>query len=265
VPAPPAPPAPRRRPAPLAASVSRIEQLSPRMRRVTLAGGDLGQFTWPGAASHLKLILPLPGGDGPVMPEPDADGTVVFDRSQVTMRTYTPRAWDPEAGELVIDVFVHGDGPASVWASQAAPGDRVAVSRPRAHYDADPAAPWLVLAGDESAVPAISTILDAGGTPEATAVVIECDGDDQDLGLPNGSSPTFVRRGAVPGTALLEALAERLPPGPGRVWVAGEARGIRQIRAHLLHERQLPAEAVVTRGYWRQGEADHPDHDFGEE
>ena len=256
---------PRRgRPAPLRAVVRRLERPSPWIRRVVLGGGDLGQFSWPGPASHLKLVLPLPGQTAPDLPAPDADGLVAYDRNRVIMRTYTPRAWDGDAGELTIDVFIHGEGPASAWAEQTQPGHEVAVSRPRARYDADATAPWLVLAGDESAVPAIGTILEGGSLPDSTTVVIESDRDD-DLGLPPGTAPTFVRRNGTPMAALAEALADGvLPEGEGLVWVAGEARGIRGIRAHLLSTRGLPPTSVVTRGYWRQGEADHPDHDFGE-
>lgn len=44
-------------------------------------------------------------------------------------------------------------------------------------------------------------------------------------------------------------------PGDARVWVACEAAAM----------RGLPASALVTRGYWRLGEANHPDHDYGED
>jgi NADPH-dependent ferric siderophore reductase len=257
--------APRGRPAPLRGVVRRVEERSPRIRRVVLGGGELDQFSWPGAASHLKLILPLPGEHAPALPAPGPEGLVTYDRSRIIMRTYTPRGWDAEAQELTIDIFVHGEGPASVWAAAAQPGDLVAVSRPRAHYNADPNAAWLVLAGDETAVPAIGTILEARAAATPTTVIIECDGDDEDLGLPDGTAATFVERTDTPGEALLRALAGAVPGDDGRVWVAGEARGIRQIRAHLLHDLRLPVTSVVTRGYWRQGEADHPDHDFGEE
>lgn len=262
---PPTPPR-RGRPAPLAAVVRRVEAPSPRMRRVVLGDGDLAQFTWPGAASHLKLILPLPGQSAPELPVPDPDGLVVYERGKTIMRTYTPRSWDAETGELTIDVFIHGEGPASTWAEAVEPGHRVGISRPRARYDADATAPWLVLAGDESAVPAIGTILESSPLPAATTVVVESDGDDGGLGLPEETAPLFVRRGETPMTALAEALADgALPAGEGRVWVAGEARGVRRIRAHLVGERGLPATSLVTRGYWRQGEADHPDHDYGED
>jgi NADPH-dependent ferric siderophore reductase len=40
---------------------------------------------------------------------------------------------------------------------------------------------------------------------------------------------------------------------------------MRRIRRHLLQERALPRAHVVTRGYWRLGETDHPDRDYGED
>jgi hypothetical protein len=40
---------------------------------------------------------------------------------------------------------------------------------------------------------------------------------------------------------------------------------MRGIRKHLLAERGLAAQSLVTRGYWRAGEANHPDHDYGDD
>jgi hypothetical protein len=48
--------------------------------------------------------------------------------------------------------------------------------------------------------------------------------------------------------------------------VAGcEALAVRDIRACLLGPAGLSRDRVVTRGYWRAGEANHPDHDFGQD
>ena len=40
---------------------------------------------------------------------------------------------------------------------------------------------------------------------------------------------------------------------------------MREIKRNLLNERNLPREAVHTHGYWQYGEANHPDHDLGQE
>jgi NADPH-dependent ferric siderophore reductase len=50
-----------------------------------------------------------------------------------------------------------------------------------------------------------------------------------------------------------------------RIWVACEAAAMRGIRRHFTSERGLPVSSLVTRGYWRIGEANHPDHDYGED
>jgi NADPH-dependent ferric siderophore reductase len=47
--------------------------------------------------------------------------------------------------------------------------------------------------------------------------------------------------------------------------VACEAAAMRGIRRYLIAERHLPAASLVTRGYWRAGEQNHPDHDYGED
>jgi NADPH-dependent ferric siderophore reductase len=49
------------------------------------------------------------------------------------------------------------------------------------------------------------------------------------------------------------------------VWVACEAQSVRRIRRVLLTERNLDPSSLVTRGYWRLGEDNHPDHDYGED
>jgi NADPH-dependent ferric siderophore reductase len=264
-PQPTAPPGARRgRPAPLRCAVVRSEQRSATMRRIVLGGGDLDRFEWPGPASHLKLMLPLPGRDAPRLPTPGPDGRVIVERSGLTMRTYTPRAWEPERGELAIDVFLHGRSPASAWARGVRPGGQVAISQPRARFELDQQADWLLLAGDESASPALATIVEAcadGGGPVPTVVIESSDGD-HDLGLPPATDARFVRRHAdTPGQAILEALREMVPSGDGQVWIAGEARGIRAVRAYLQGERDIPAAAMITRAYWKRGHADGVDLD----
>ena len=49
----------------------------------------------------------------------------------------------------------------ATWAATAEPGDPVAISGTGRGYAIDADAPRFLLAGDESALPAISTILDA--------------------------------------------------------------------------------------------------------
>jgi NADPH-dependent ferric siderophore reductase len=71
---------------------------------------------------------------------------------------------------------------------------------------------------------------------------------------------------SAPGSRLERALHDAVvPEGKGSLWVAAEAVAVRRIRKDLLESRGIAADALVTRGYWRQGAANHPDHDFGED
>jgi NADPH-dependent ferric siderophore reductase len=40
---------------------------------------------------------------------------------------------------------------------------------------------------------------------------------------------------------------------------------MRAVRRHRLGERGLVRDQLYTRGYWKLGAADHPDHDTGED
>jgi NADPH-dependent ferric siderophore reductase len=254
----------RRRPAPIRAFVSQLTRISPHFVRVTLAGEDFSRFRWPGPAGHLKLILPEPATAELVLPEPGEDGLVTFDRSlPITMRTYTARRFSAAAGELDLDIFLHGTGPASRWAQNARPGDGVAVTVPRsAGFTEDPAADWILIAGDASALPAIATIVPTL-TRQAT-ILAELEDLADRAALDVTAPVTWLTAAGSSGDELERTmLKEPLPAGHGQVWVAAEATVIRRIRSGML--AGLGREQLTTRGYWRGGEVNHPDHDYGED
>jgi NADPH-dependent ferric siderophore reductase len=240
-------------------------RLTPHLVRVTVTGPDLARFAWVGPAAHLKLILPEPGATDVELPTPDADGTVVYAPGAArTMRTYTARRFEPATGELDLDLVLHGHGPAATWAAQAAPGHRLAVTRPRgAGFTPDPTADWLLLAGDAAALPAIATILEAQNRPAAVLLELDDDADRLELGTP---VDWLLRSPAdAPGAVLARAVATfAAPAGRGQVWVATEAGALRAIRGQLLASGLAP-DQITTRGYWRAGEANHPDHDNGQD
>jgi len=115
----------RRRPAPLEVKVERVEELSGGFVRVTFTGDALDDFSWPGAASHLKFFPSPPD-------TPTGDGALVVP-ARPASRTYTPRTFDSARGELALDFLIHGEGLGSSWAASATAGDavRVSVREPR--------------------------------------------------------------------------------------------------------------------------------------
>jgi NADPH-dependent ferric siderophore reductase len=241
-------------------TVKNVERLSPHMVRVTFTGEELGAFGWNGPAAHIKLMLPEPGQKEVPMPAPDGP--------RPTMRTYTPRRFDARTRELDVEFFVHGEGPASAWAEQAKVGQKLIIAGPGRCYSVDSAAPWFFIAGDETAIPAIATILEALPPSTEAHVLIEVadPAEERPLITLAKASITWLKRTGDAGSELEAAIHQRgLPEGHGRIYIACESGAMRRIRKHLLQERGVDRERIVTRGYWKLGATDYPDHDYGED
>lgn len=242
------------------ATVKRVEHLTPRMVRVTFTGPELADFGWNGPAAHIKLIF---GPPAPATPGADAP--------RPTMRTYTPRRFDRQARELDVDFILHGEGPASSWAERAAVGQTLTIAGPGRNYVIDPAAEWFLLAGDDTAIPAISTILENLPAGAAARVLIEVVDREDEVEIPAhaNTTVTWLHRGpdvSQAGIALEASVrAWQMPAGNGRVYVACESGAMRRIRAHLLTDKTISREHLVTRGYWKLGAVDHPDGDYGQD
>jgi len=214
------------------------------MVRIVLGGPGLADFDAGRFTDHyVKLLFPDPAAG------PD-------ERSRT--RTYTVRRWDAASGELTIDVVVHGDaGVAGPWAARAKPGDEVALMGPGGAYAPDPDADWHLLAGDESALPAIATALERLPAGSRAHVLVEVEGPDEEQKLRSAGEIElrWLHRGGAPvGEALVRAVTElELPAGSGHVFVHGEAGFVKQLRRLLLVERGLPRDRVSISGYWRLG------------
>ena len=167
-------------------------------------------------------------------------------------RRYTIRYARPDTGELDLDVLVHGQGPGSTWGATAAPGDRVEFQGPRGKLELT-AADWHLLAGDESALPAIAAVCEALPATEQALAVIEVGDESDELALPAAAQVRWVhRRGADIGapTVLRAAIdAVPFPPGAGHAYLIGETRSMVALRA-VLEARGIAHEAIFVKGYW---------------
>lgn len=248
----------RRPPPPLRrVVVRRVTPRTPRLVRLTLAGPELAGFELDQPAASVRLLLPAPGSVEVVLPTWDGNELLLPGGTRPALRTLTPLRFDAEAGELDVEVVLHGDGRLAEWAAGAAPGDRAAVSGPGRGYAVDATARSFLLAGDESAVPAISTLLPELPAAARVAVLVEVAGSDGAVALPEHPGATVRWRelppGADPGDALVAGvIGSDLDPDV-RVWVAGEAAAVQRIRRHLFEARGLPRAHATVRGYWKHG------------
>lgn len=257
----------RRRPAPIRAQVIRRTVVAPHIVRITVGGADLTRFTYPGPAAHFKLIVPNEGATDVELPEPDADGLVSYAGARpMTMRTYTARRFDALEHELDIDIVLHGEGPAARWAAHAGPGDRLAVTPSRTSgFTLAEGAEELVIAVDAAGLPAAATILESRPALPTT-VLLELEDAEDAVALPpdDVNRRILIRGNGEPaGRPLTEAITQLTVDPRTQVWVAAEARAIRAIREDLV-SRGVDGERLTTRGYWQDGEQNHPDHDYGE-
>jgi NADPH-dependent ferric siderophore reductase len=239
------------------------------MRRITFAGPDLAGCASAGHDQRIKLFFPLAGQTEPVVPEgPDwwTEFRAMPDDVRPPIRTFTIRAL--RDGELDVDFVLHGDtGPASTWAGRAAPGDRVAILGPdRRHtpilgYEYRPGAgtDWTLLAGDETALPAITAILAALPAGRRTHVFLEVESarEMRPLDCAADVRVTWLSRGGRPATGgglLRAAIAgSAFPDGRPYAWLAGESSAVTDLRRHLVRDRGIDKEDVYFSGYWLLG------------
>ena len=241
------------------AIVTRVEQLTPHMIRVVVGGEGLrainaGEFT----DHYVKVLF---GQPGVTYPEPFDQGVIreTMPREHwPVVRTYTVRKWLPEIPEMWLDFVVHGDeGIAGPWAARAEPGARILFMGPGGAYAPSPDAAWHLLAGDESALPAIGAALE--GMPEGATVraFIEVAGPDEEqkLETPADAEIVWLHRGERPiGELLVEAVRGcDFPAGKVHAFVHGEANFVKDLRAYLRKDCAIPLEQLSISGYWRRG------------
>ncbi|MEO0750336.1 MAG: siderophore-interacting protein [Pseudomonadota bacterium] len=110
-------------------------------------------------AIHLRILLPAPDNIAPDYPTLAPNGATKWPKGTKALHrpVYTARSL---RGDLVeMDVFLHPGGRASDWAQNVDPGARLAIIGPGGGGVVDRGP--VVLAGDETAYPAIARIMES--------------------------------------------------------------------------------------------------------
>lgn len=291
------------------APVAAVTDVTPSFRRFTFRDDMLGSYGDPGFDQRVKVLFPTATASLDAMPT----GEDWYDRwrempdeTRPVMRTYTTRAVRSDAREVDIDMVTHDvSGPASAWIAEARVGDEVLILAPTtahtgvnygidfvppAHTDA------ILLAGDETAAPAIARILEQLPPDARGTVVLEVPhpGDVAYLPTHPGFDLVTAARGGEHDRhahliSAVEAAAHLLAPegigaeveeidvdtdilwevprtakggaalkrAPLYAWLAGEASAIKALRRHLVGEVGVDRRAVAFMGYWRLGRAEN--------
>jgi NADPH-dependent ferric siderophore reductase len=242
--------------------VTDVTQISPLMRRVTFDGPVLDGFLSASPDDHVKLFFPHPGQSTPDLPVPGQDGPVYLPgTTPPAMRDYTPRRFDTATGQLTIEFVLHGEGPGASWATQASPGQAIGIGGPRGSALIPEDYDTYLLAGDETALPAIARFLEEMRPGLRALVLIEAADAREFRHLPSAANAAVTwlyRDGARAGqSGILEAAlrAVMLPAGATHAWLAGEIETVRRMRAYLLAEEGFARGQIRAAGYWRLGHA----------
>ncbi|MFP1603096.1 siderophore-interacting protein [Microbacterium sp. 2216-1] len=264
--------------------VTARRQISPGFVRLTFGGEALEHFATWGTDQRIKIVLSLADGSFPdvgLLDEPTPHPSHWYTRwkelpdgARNVMRTYTPSGIRPESREIDVDIYLHDPaGPASAWAAQAVPGDRVVITGPDSRngwtgyglHWAPGDAKRMLLVADETAFPAVAAILRAVPDAERVDVILECTDPADDIvtaHAPAHAHITRVSRGDDPDCtgaerAVVEWGRERgegMHADPGfYAWLAGESGTTARVRRHLTASLGVPKSRVAFLGYWKVG------------
>lgn len=242
--------APPNRPPPRIATVLAKRQVTPNLLRITLGGPGMADFTEGKAGGYIKLRLFPAGPDGPL-----------------SVRTFTIR--HQQAGTIDVDFVLHANsngehGPATQWATQAEIGDTIEIGGPGPAKPLPEGHDFYLVAGDMTALPAISVNLEQlpANAIGYGVIEVQCEEDRQDISVPPGFDLDFVIN-PVPGTGA-EAMLARVraaAPHVGEIyaWVASEFETMRALRSFLQGELGLGRGQLYISSYWKAGlaEDDH--------
>ena len=287
--------------------VTQAVAVSPTYVQITISGPELDRVAPSGLDQRINLIFPLTDhGLAPMAMVDDWYGAWRLrpDELRNPIRTYTVRAVRPAVREMDILFVRHeSSGPAGQWAQDVRVGDELMVCAPNAGYDGKPGGidfdppagcARFLLVGDETAAPAIASILDQLPAECTGRVLVELPDPDDGAVLPRHPGidvrvlgRTGARGGELVG-AVVEAAAElatgtatatepledvdvdadvlwevpRDADGDRRrdhevyAWLAGEAGVIKVLRRRLVTDLGWDRRSVAFMGYWREGRAD---------
>jgi NADPH-dependent ferric siderophore reductase len=235
-------------------TVARIENVTPSLKRITLAGPDLAGFKSLSPDDHVKVFFPYPGEDTPVVPTLGPEGMRLEPGSRPPiMRDYTPRRYDEAAQELQIEFVIHGDGAGSRWAEHARLGQRLTIGGPRGSTIVPFAFDWYLMIGDESAIPSIARRAEELPKGATSIAMIEVEEERHETPIAASKTVWIHRHSNPAGTAngFMKALETlELPEGDGFVWVAAEKAAAMQIKEYLLSTEKVRPEFIKATGYW---------------
>lgn len=253
----------RRRP-PCMLTVEEKIFVNDRLLRLVFSSEGLHDFPGGSGARHIKLFFPKPHQRIPVLPCLGPNGPVWPPaKDKPIPRTYSVRGFDEEKKRLSIEFVVHGeDSVGSTWADNAKLGDQVGLAGPGGPDPIIEPSEYYILAGDLSAIPAMSAVLEKLPVTAHGKAFIH---------VPERSDCFEIKRPDVFEIIWVhssEQLLHEVRHSELRVlnkrcsaFIAGESSEVLAIRDYLRAEVGLTKKNMYAIPYWRRRQSEEAFHE----
>lgn len=246
------------------AEVTRKEYITDHFIRVYLYSPEVHLFKNTTIGDNNKIAIPPVGLNEVHFPTIDENHEWVYPPKEVapSIRTYTHRGIDLEKNEVFIDFADHGDGgPASKWAREAEVGAKLGVMMRLDGKELYPEAEWYLLAGDATAIPVLSAILETLPETAKGICIIEVHGKEDEQILETKADIEF-RWLHNDQPQISSEIAEviksiDIPEISKFGYVACEFSSVKEIRTYLRKEKNWTSKELYAFSYWKAGKAEN--------
>lgn len=244
----------------------RRTRLSPSLLRITFSGEPLTGFPADRGGAHIKLFFPQSHQTEPVLPTRTEAGVQWPCNDQRPIaRTYSVRAYRPDVNELDVDFVDHGDnGPASAWARQSLPGQRLGLAGPGPQWPLLAPADHAILVADLSALPALYALIEQWPHNRTASAFVALPSMDDQLEPPSHPGVEW-HRVIAPYPEVFTQLSAQLkqwqaPHDHISGWVGGERSLVLDCRDCLRERFGLTKANLYAVPYWKWTETEEEFH-----
>lgn len=239
-----------------------LQRLAPGMARLTFAVDEIDALQ--GREIHFRVFIPTSPHREPVWPvlEPSGLLSMPEGEDELDIRYYTVRAVNTDKGTFDMDIVLHGEGAMTRWVDQVKPGARLGIMGPAGGF-LPPAADFMLIGGDMTALPALSRMLEEmpdHSCGQAVLCIPEGFSEKPYSRAPDGMTVDVLE--GVQGQLELEARIKSVSvPKDAKVsaWFAGEFDQAQAMRKYFKGTLGLKKDGQLSTAYWRRGVAGNED------